>query len=192
MTTIDARGLGCPKPVVMAEEELAKTAEGVVVVLVDNEASVKNLSRFALKNAIYSEVEKADGYWKVKLVKGYPCETPVQDTSRAGGMFLVIGSDVMGKDADLGAILMKGFLETLKAVKEIPDTIFLLNAGVRLSAQNEETSALLKDIEAMGTKVYSCGTCLKHYGLEGSLRAGEVGGMVVLIEGLSGGRVVWV
>jgi len=35
---IDARGMDCPKPVIMAEEALTKISEGVVDVLVDNEA----------------------------------------------------------------------------------------------------------------------------------------------------------
>ena len=37
---IDARGEDCPKPVMMAEEALSKTTEGIVEVIVDNEASL--------------------------------------------------------------------------------------------------------------------------------------------------------
>jgi TusA-related sulfurtransferase len=35
---IDARGQGCPRPVMMAEEALSKITEGIVEVVVDNEA----------------------------------------------------------------------------------------------------------------------------------------------------------
>lgn len=52
---IDARGLGCPKPVMMAEDAVSKITEGIVDILVDNEASVENLSRFAAKSGCYSE-----------------------------------------------------------------------------------------------------------------------------------------
>ncbi|MGC8938117.1 MAG: sulfurtransferase TusA family protein, partial [Thermodesulfovibrio sp.] len=37
---IDARGLGCPKPIILAEEALSKIEEGIVTVIVDNEGSM--------------------------------------------------------------------------------------------------------------------------------------------------------
>jgi TusA-related sulfurtransferase len=36
---IDARGQGCPKPIMMAEDALSKITEGIIEVMVDNEAS---------------------------------------------------------------------------------------------------------------------------------------------------------
>ena len=71
---IDARGFGCPKPVMMAEKALSQIDEGTIEVLVDNEASVKNLTRFAAKQGMYVETGKEDTYWTVKIVKGYPFE----------------------------------------------------------------------------------------------------------------------
>lgn len=197
MLTVDARGLGCPKPVIMAEEAVSKTEEGIVEVLVDNEASVKNLSRFAQKNALYSETEKVDNYWRVKLVKGYPCEVPAPETKEVttagGASFFVIGTDTLGKDEELGRILMKGFLETIKALGDRPGAIFFLNAGVKLACDGSESIAVLKELEAEGVKVYSCGTCLKHYGIEDKLRAGEIAGMVALTDGLKDyKKVIWI
>ncbi|MCX7914266.1 MAG: sulfurtransferase TusA family protein, partial [Thermodesulfovibrionales bacterium] len=74
MIKIDAIGVGCPKPVIMAEEALSKIEEGIVEVLVDNEASVSNLTRFANKRGFYSETTKEGNFWKVKIIKGYICE----------------------------------------------------------------------------------------------------------------------
>ncbi|MEW6674681.1 MAG: sulfurtransferase TusA family protein [Nitrospirota bacterium] len=71
---IDARGLGCPKPVSLAQDALAKMTEGIVEVLVDNEASVKNIARFARKEGMDIETIKDDKYWHVKIVKGHVCE----------------------------------------------------------------------------------------------------------------------
>lgn len=198
---IDARGFGCPKPVVMAEEALSKIDEGIVTILVDNEASVKNLSRFATKNAMYVETEKEEDYWEVKIVKGYPCEVRPEETVGAGlalpeekkDILLVIGTDTMGKEEALGAILMKGFLETMKVTKELPHTMFFLNAGVKLTTVNEEMVAILKDIENMGVEIYSCGTCLKHYGLESELKVGHRGTTNHIVEGIKDfKKVVWV
>jgi TusA-related sulfurtransferase len=52
---IDARDQGCPKPVMMAEETLSEITEGILVVIVDNEASADNLALFAKSNAFIVE-----------------------------------------------------------------------------------------------------------------------------------------
>ncbi len=193
---IDARGLGCPKPVMMAEEAVSKIKEGIIEVLVDNEASVKNLSRFAAKNSLYSEVKKLKGHWKVRLVKGYPCDvaaTQGEGSATLPSVLLIIGTDSMGKDEALGKVLMKGFLETMKVTKELPHTIFFLNAGVRLTTTEKDIVPILKDIEAMGVEIYSCGTCLKHYDLEAKLMVGRRGTTNHIVEGIKDfGKVVWV
>lgn len=190
---IDAKGLACPKPVILAEEALAKISEGIVDILVDNEASVKNLTRFASKNAFYSEAAKEDNYWKVKIVKGYPCETPEAVGSRQPAvsqlepqkdLLLIIGSDTMGKNEELGKILIKAFFETIRVTKEIPHTIFFLNAGVKLTTVNEEIIHILKELESMGVEIFSCGTCLKYYNLESELKVGYRGTTNHIVEGM--------
>ncbi|GMT47051.1 MAG: hypothetical protein IEMM0007_0617 [bacterium] len=203
MKTVDARGLGCPKPVVMAEETLDTIEEGTVEVLVDNEASVSNLGRFAGKNGMYAETEKKDGYWSVKITKGYICDVTPGETAikekepgeekDKKGILMIIGTDTLGKDEDIGKILMKGFLETMKVTRDLPDMIFFLNAGVKLTTINEEIIPLVRDIESMGVEIFSCGTCLKHYGLESELKAGYRGTTNHIVEGIKDfGKVVWI
>ncbi len=198
---IDARGLGCPKPVVLAEDALKGLDEGTVEVLVDNEASVKNLRRFAEKNGLYSETTHSDGCWKVSITKGYTCEPSagsepegrVSTGAPEKGLMMIIGTDTLGKEEDIGRILMKGFLETLKVTRELPEMIFFLNAGVRLTTVNEETVPIISELESMGVEVFSCGTCLKHYGLESELKVGYRGTTNHIVEGLQDFRkVVWI
>ncbi len=191
---VDARGLACPKPVVMAEEALKEIHEGSIEVLVDNEASVKNLQKFATKQGFYSEVFTEDGHWRVKITKGYTCAVAAEETVQpARGVFMIIGTDTLGKDEDIGAILMKGFLETLKVTGQLPEVMFFLNAGVRLTTVNPETVELLKEIEKKGVEIYSCGTCLKHYGLEEQLKVGYRGTTNHIVEGLIDfQKVVWI
>lgn len=194
---IDARGLGCPKPVMMAEEALSKIDEGTVEVLVDNEASVKNLTRFATKNSLYVETEKLDNYWRIKLVKGYysyerGLETLSEEKTKKD-ILLIIGTDVLGKEEELGRILMKGFIETMKVTKELPHTIFFLNAGVKLTTANDEVVNILKEIEDLGVEIYSCGTCLKYYNLEAELKVGHRGTTNHIVEGIKDfKKVVWI
>ncbi len=194
MISIDARGLGCPKPVTMAEEALNTIQEGTIEILVDNDASVKNLQRFANKNGMYSEVIPEDNYWRIKITKGYIC-SPVEDTEKdkKRETLMIIGTDTLGKEEEIGRILMKGFLETLKVTKELPEMIFFLNAGVKLTTINEETIALLKEIEGMGVEIYSCGTCLKYYNLESELKVGYRGTTNHIVEGIKDfKKVVWI
>ena len=59
-TTIDARGLSCPQPVILTRRALQKSEGGEVVVLVDTMTQVYNCSRAAEKlgwQAGYEEKE---------------------------------------------------------------------------------------------------------------------------------------
>ena len=49
---IDARGLACPLPVLKVQQAVKKDAPATLEVLVDNEAAVQNVTRFA-NNAGY-------------------------------------------------------------------------------------------------------------------------------------------
>lgn len=197
---IDARRMPCPKPVVMADEALSAIREGIIEVLVDNEASVKNLTRFAKNNGFYLETLKEDSYWRLKIVKGYPCEiegsetnVPFAESSAKKDILLIVCSDILGKEEELGKTLMKAFFETMKVTKEIPHTIFFLNTGVKLTTINEEILTILKNIEAMGVEIFSCGTCLKYYNLESDLKIGYRGTTNHIVEGIKDfNKTIWI
>lgn len=46
-STVDARGLSCPQPVLLTLNKIRELGEGSIEVLVDNEASLENVSRAA-------------------------------------------------------------------------------------------------------------------------------------------------
>ena len=48
--TIDARGLSCPQPALLARQALQKSGKGTIEVLVDTTTALENVSRLA-KNA---------------------------------------------------------------------------------------------------------------------------------------------
>lgn len=197
VTSIDAIGIPCPKPVIMAEEALAKISEGTVEILVDNEASVSNLKRFATKNGLYPEAFREDRHWRVRIVKGYTCDIPAVEEASAKelekDLLLIVASDVLGKDEALGKILMKGYFETVRVTKELPHTIFFLNAGVRLTTTDEAIAPIIIDLESMGVEIFSCGTCLKHFNLESSLKVGYRGTTNHIVEGMKDFRkTVWI
>jgi selenium metabolism protein YedF len=194
--TIDARGIGCPKPVIMAEEALANINEGTIEILVDNEASVANIKRFATKSGFFAETLKEENYWRVKIVKGYACEIPSEEEKSPKtekDLLIIVGSDTMGKEEELGKILMKGVFETMKVTKELPHTIFFLNTGVKLTTLDNEFISLLKEFEEMGVEIFTCGTCLKYFNLESELKVGYRGTTNHIVEGIKDfKKTVWI
>ncbi len=63
-TTIDARGLSCPQPVLMTLDEIKKGSESEIVVLVDTDTSKENVSRAAQSQGctVTSVEPDGDGY----------------------------------------------------------------------------------------------------------------------------------
>ena len=193
---IDARGKACPGPVMMADDALSKLKEGIVEVLVDNEEASLNLEGYAAQNHMAAERSRQGADWKVRIVKGYACAPGAGKTEPKEArktLLLVVGTDSLGKEEELGRMLTKGFFDTMKVYKQLPHTLFFLNSGVRLTTTNADTVPLLREIAAMGVEVYSCGTCLKYYGLEAELKVGHRGTMNLVVEGMEDfEKVVWV
>jgi selenium metabolism protein YedF len=113
-------------------------------------------------------------------------------SNKAKGLFIVITSDVMGRDESIGQVLMKGFFETMKSMQSLPHTIFFMNAAVKMTTIDDEFVSLLKGIQDAGVEIYSCGKCLKHYSVEDRLRVGHRGSTGQVIEGISDAGVIWI
>ncbi len=184
----------------MTEEALSKVGEGIAEVLVDNEESALNVSGYAAQNGMFAETTREGKDWKVRVVKGYTCKTGAETGVAGAGpapnkksLLLIMGTDCLGKDEDLGKKLVKGFFDTMKVYKQLPNTIFFLNAGVKLTTVNEETVVVLKELAALGVEIYSCGTCLKYYDLESALKVGNRGTTNQIVEGMQDfDKTVWV
>ena len=67
MTKVDARGFACPQPVIMTKKALEKHGAPVTV-LVDDNAPLENVSRFAA-NAGYKVAHKdlGDGEFEISI-----------------------------------------------------------------------------------------------------------------------------
>ena len=68
--TVDARGLSCPQPTMLARQAIQKLDRGTVEVLVDSGTARENVSRLA-KNAGWAVTveEQADGSSRIVLNK---------------------------------------------------------------------------------------------------------------------------
>lgn len=68
--TVDARGLSCPQPVLMASQVMKQVGSGEIEVLVDNEASRENVGRAAQSQGWSVVVqEEAGGDFRLALKK---------------------------------------------------------------------------------------------------------------------------
>jgi len=63
-TTVDARGLSCPQPVLMTMDGIKKVDQGEIVILVDTDTSKENVSRAARSQGwqVKEVLEEGDGY----------------------------------------------------------------------------------------------------------------------------------
>ena len=176
----------------MTKRELESLEEGVLSVVVDNPTSCQNVERFAKSQGCNVGVEKrAEGYY-VQIVKGYPCEVrseseAVETTvpSAEPRVVVYVSSDQMGiGDEELGRILMRAFLKTLKDVTPKPQKLILVNSGVRLTTEGSEVIESIKELEGLNVDVLSCGTCLDYFQLKDKLRVGLVSNMFDITSAL--------
>ena len=66
MTSVDARGLSCPQPVIMTQKTLK--SKGVpFTVIVDNEVAVDNISRFAQSQKLKVNVKEENEEFFITL-----------------------------------------------------------------------------------------------------------------------------
>ena len=183
--TIDALGDKCPVPVVKAKKALATMDEGTLEMLVDNETSVTNLTSFAKsQNCEVSHEQLGDERYSVKIVKA----AGAAPEAAAGGAgigprVVVVPSQVMGHgDDELGEVLVKAFVFALTQQDDLPDSILFYNGGVKLTCEGSPVLDDLNKLANAGVEILSCGTCLKHYGIEEKLAVGSVTNMYVIVE----------
>ena len=70
-TTIDARGLSCPQPVLMTVDALKTTTADRILVLVDTQASKENVSRAVEKQGWkVAGISKEDDVYRLEIHKG--------------------------------------------------------------------------------------------------------------------------
>jgi tRNA 2-thiouridine synthesizing protein A len=68
---VDARGLSCPQPVLLALNEIKKTDKGEIVILVDTDTSKENVSRAATSQGWNLKGVETEGTgYRISISKG--------------------------------------------------------------------------------------------------------------------------
>lgn len=195
---INAVGDQCPVPVVKATKALKEFREaGTLEVQVDNEIAIQNLTRLAnSKNLKHSSEKLGEELYKIIMQVEGPVEMSEADINCAvdnrGDFIVAIDTDIMGRGADdLGKTLMKGFIFAVSQLETLPKTMLFYNGGAKLTTEGSVSVEDLKNMEAQGVEILTCGTCLNFYGLTDKLAVGGVTNMYTIVEKLaSAGKVI--
>lgn len=196
MNTIVVNAIGdqCPIPVVKTMKAVAAMTEpGTLEIHVDSEIPVQNLTRFAADRGLSVASEKMDEkHFVVKMIVTDPAATAAKNENAAcvpdmrGDTVIAVGSNCMGSgDDNLGATLMKGYLYAVSQQEELPKTILFYNGGAKLTVEGAVSVEDLKNMEAQGVEILTCGTCLNFYGLGDKLAVGGVTNMYTIVEKLT-------
>jgi selenium metabolism protein YedF len=179
--TIDCRKLDCPEPVMRTRSALKESNE--VVSIVDNDIAKENVCRMATSEGCDIKVEtRPDGIY-LTLKKGTPspaaASAPAAPQFAGAGSVLFIGSDLIGRGENigLGTLLMQKFLHTIINAQNRPDTVLLMNNGVKLAVADSPSLGELKELEKQGVEVLACGTCLARLELTDKIAAGKISNM---------------
>ena len=194
-TTVDARGLACPQPVIETRKAMQQADQ--VVTLVDNETSATNVSRMAAKAGWQVNVVPEGDEYRIELARrGSTPQPEALPAGKAeivsGPLVLVISADVIGRgEKELGHILMRAFFHTLGEVQPVPHTLIFFNTGVKLACEGSPVLDDLCALEAEGVEMLACGTCLNYFELKDKLAVGRVSNMYDIAETmLNAGKVL--
>jgi selenium metabolism protein YedF len=191
--TVDARGLRCPQPLMLAKKALEGIGDGESLrVLVDNEIARDNLIRFLRDHGMTPELSFAEGVYALGLEKAAGT-THLGDAAAycapekpAAGPVVVINHHGMGSGSEeLGKILLQACVNTLKEVSPLPSTILCYNAGVFAAVEGAPTVPALAALEKLGVTILVCGTCVDYFELKGRIAVGTISNMYDILQQLS-------
>ncbi len=196
---VNATGLACPKPVVLAKQAI-ETSEQVKVI-VDNETALENVKRLGTKLGCEVKSEsKEGGLFEIMLTRkagvtlsSENVNTSCDSSAAASGPFVIVCSeDKMGRGNDeLGSLLIRAFFHTITEQTERPDIIIFYNTGVRLTVRGSEVLDDLKALSTKGVEILVCGTCLNFFNIKEQLGVGIVSNMYDIAGTMSrAGRLI--
>ena len=195
METLDARGLACPGPVLLAKKTLDDQRPERLAMLVDNDAARENVGRFLASRGFAVSVERqGDDYLLSGVLQGggggdvaaAPTATAtvaqVQPGADPPRVVVLVGSEQLGRgDEQLGGKLMVNYLKTLKEMGPELWQLIFVNGGVRLTLDDSPVLAELQEYERDGVIVLACGTCLAHFAVSERQRVGQSTNMLDIV-----------
>ncbi len=191
---LDCRGLKCPQPVLKTKDALEQITSGEIEVTVDNEASRSNVERFVRSQGCIATVTESNGNFVILASKSEDAPKTVKNVDVSSftcepvhtDLIYVVPSNIMGQgNDDLGKVLIRAFVKTIKDVSPQPSKVLFFNTGVMITAMDSDLVQPLKDLEAKGVEIFSCGTCLDFLGLKDKLLVGKTTNMFEIMQNMA-------
>jgi selenium metabolism protein YedF len=187
---LDCRGLACPAPVLQTKQLIEKERPGLIKVMVDNEASKQNVSRFLESQNFQITVEQEGAVFHVIGTSDQKGGTPDafkddEPDMEEKKIVVMVSTDRMGfGDDELGLKLMVNFIKTLKEMGDELWRLILVNNGVKLTIDGSQVLPELKELEEGGLLILVCGTCLDHFDLLDRKQVGETTNMLDVVTAM--------
>ena len=175
MKTIDCTGKTCPLPVLETKKAIEEGHVDTLAVIVDNPTSRENVMRFLQSQGFSVSVMEENKKHRIEATRGQSDEEIVKSENK---LLVFIDGETVGRGSEeLGRILMRSFLITLKELNPLPWRIIFINGGVQLAAEESPYLEPLNNLLTLGVEILCCGTCLDYYKLKEKLRVGRVSNM---------------
>ena len=189
---LDCRGMLCPKPLLETKRAIEALPDGTLTVLVDNLAARENVARAMVEAGHQVLAEEGEGAWTLTITKGTTCTLTEPHAPARGKTVVFVTDRGLGRsDPELGDILMRAFVSTIADLPQPPETIALMQGGVRLACEGSAVLERLVTLQGKGVEILACGTCLDFFGLLGQLQAGRISNMAEIVDTLmTAGRII--
>lgn len=194
MKTVDAKGLKCPMPLILTKRALLEIdRDETLEILIDNETSVKNVSRFLTEHQMRVSTENQGGIYRLTVSKtgiiteqaraeDY-CGLPQQEP---GDYLVCFQKNIVGESSDeLGTRLIQLFINTLPDIDHKPRMMVFLNSCIFLTLRDSPVLEPLLRLEREGVRILVCGTCLDFFQKKEELAAGIVSNMYEILDQMS-------
>ncbi len=191
---LDCRKIDCPGPVLKTKQAIEEQGATDIIVIVDNDAAVENVTRLFNYYSFEVSVE-SDGL--TSTIEGKSDGTEISPNSsekkndtihnKQGNqkIMVMIGSSTIGNgDDELGAKLMTNFLKTLNEMGKDLWKLVFVNNGVKLTIEDSSVLSILKDLEKSNAHLLVCGACLTHFDLLEKKAVGETTNMLDIITSM--------
>ncbi|MBE9488556.1 MAG: sulfurtransferase-like selenium metabolism protein YedF [Bacteroidetes bacterium] len=198
MKIVDARGKLCPQPLMMTRKAIMGSSKNEEIeIVMDNETACSNVETYLTEsNVKYSASINngeqhisfvVDGEEKIDVNKEIVCPIPEKiNNNIREGYVVAIKSEYMGDgDIELGALLLRAYINTLSETDFLPTSIILYNSGVKIALSDRDTSKSLEEMEKKGVELILCGTCIDFYKLKQKVKIGKISNMFVIADKLS-------
>ena len=190
MQTVDGKGLLCPQPLILTRKALKKCLPGEnLKIECDNQTAFQNILTYLKDQSLSPVGEEKEGLFLITVVN-HPVikheeegSCTINPANCPSSYVVVVSSEQMGDgEPELGAILMKGFLNALIEQTVLPTHLIFYNSGVKLATLDSGVITSLQALDASGVDILICGTCVDYYEVKTLLAVGRISNMLTITE----------